>query len=263
MSTGAPRRGVWLFPSRPVAELVDAIVAAEELGLDEVWLADEGVAREPVVVLAAAAARTSRIRLATGITSPVLRHPGAIAASLATLDELSGGRAVLGLGVGGHLSLEPFGLSVERPVAVMRDAIETARAVLRRAPGEHYEPPDHAMPGRAVPIWVGARGPQLVRLTCRLADGLFLSGCTTAQLAEITANAESVGGTSLAIYQSAAAIPSSASEHRWEDVGRLLADAVERYRPASIGINLVEPLHEPTLDLVVQVERAAEALRLA
>lgn len=256
------RRGVWLFPSRPVAELVDAIVAAEEAGLDEVWVADEGVAREPVTVLAAAAVRTSRIRLATGITSPLLRHPGAIAASLATLDELSDGRAVLGLGVGGHLSLDPFGLRADTPVASVRDAIETARSVFRRVGSEHYRPPNHAMPPRDVPIWVGARGPQLVRLTTRLADGLFLSGCTPEQLEEITTNAASAGSTSLAIYQSAVAAPSSASEHRWEDVGRLLTDAVERHRPASIGINLVEPFHDPTVDLVSQVERAAQALRL-
>jgi alkanesulfonate monooxygenase SsuD/methylene tetrahydromethanopterin reductase-like flavin-dependent oxidoreductase (luciferase family) len=146
------RRGVWIFPSRPVAELVEAIVAAEEAGLDEVWLADEGVAREPVTVLAAAATRTVRIRLATGITSPILRHPGAIAASLATLDELSAGRAVLGLGVGGRLSLEPFGLRTDRPVAVVRDAIEIARAVLRRDASARYDPPSHAIPARDVPI---------------------------------------------------------------------------------------------------------------
>lgn len=261
MSPGPLRRGVWLFPSRPVDELVEAIVAAEAGGLDEVWLADEGVAREPVVVLAAAAARTSRIRLATGITTPVLRHPGAIAASLGTLDELSGGRAVLGLGVGGHLSLEPFGLRVERPVALLRDAIETARAVLGRETGDRYSPPEHAMPSRDVPIWIGARGPQLVRLAARLADGLFLSGCSPHQLDEIVTNATAAGPASLAIYQSAAARPTSASEHDWDEVGELLVDAVERHRPASIGINLVEPFREPGIDLVDQVGRAAEVLR--
>ncbi|MGA1077342.1 MAG: LLM class flavin-dependent oxidoreductase, partial [Ilumatobacteraceae bacterium] len=73
------RRGVWIFPNRPAGELVDAIVAAERAGLDEVWLADEGVAREPIPVLAAAAVRPSTIVLATGLTSPLLRHPGAIA----------------------------------------------------------------------------------------------------------------------------------------------------------------------------------------
>ncbi len=113
-------------PGRRCGRLVEAVVAAEELGLDEVWIADEGVARDPVAVLAAAAMQTTTIKLIVGVTSPVLRHPGAIAASLATLDELSDGRAVLGLGVGGDMSLAPFGLAAERPVALFRDAIQTA-----------------------------------------------------------------------------------------------------------------------------------------
>jgi alkanesulfonate monooxygenase SsuD/methylene tetrahydromethanopterin reductase-like flavin-dependent oxidoreductase (luciferase family) len=255
------RRGVWIFPSRPAGELVEAIVAAEEAGLDEVWLADEGVAREPITVLAAAAQRTSRIQLATGITSPVLRHPGAIAASLATLDELSAGRAMLGLGVGGQLSLAPFGLHADRPVALVRDAVETARAVFRREASGRYEPPSHAMPARDVPIWVGARGPQLVRLAARLADGLFLSGCTPEQLHEIIDNALTAGGTRMAIYQSVAAEPSSTSEHRWDDVGELLADVVRQHHPASIGVNLVEVYHDATVELVGQVRRAADLLR--
>lgn len=255
------RRGVWIFPSRSVGELVAAIVAAEEAGLDEVWLADEGVAREPVVVLATAATRTTTIRLATGITSPVLRHPGAIAASLATLDELSAGRAVLGLGVGGHLSLAPFGLHVDRPVGLLRHAIETARAVFHGTSSDGYDPPVHALPPRDVPIWVGARGPQLVRLSARLADGLFLSGCSPEQLDDITANAATVGGSELAIYQSARALPATPSEHTWEHLPSLLGDAVARHQPASIGINLVEPVEDAGVDLVEQVRRAADVLR--
>ena len=182
------RRGVWLFPGVAAGALVDAVVAAESAGLDEVWIADEGVAREPVPVLAAASRQTSRIRLGVGITSPLLRHPGAIAATMATLDELSDGRAVLGLGVGGGLSLDPFGLATTRPVGVVADAIRVARGVLGGRPVQGrlpYEPPAHAMAPRPVPVWVGARGPQLVGLAAREADGLFLSGCTPAELEAI------------------------------------------------------------------------------
>lgn len=256
-SAGDVRTGVWLFPAAPAARLVDAVVAAERLGLDEVWIADEGVARDPVPVLAAAAHRTRRIRLATGITSPLLRHPGALAATAATLDELSDGRAVLGLGVGGQLSLGPFGVTAERPVAVMRDAIVTARAVLRGESADGYEPPAHAMPARDVPIWVGARGPQLVRTTARLADGLFVSGCDPQQLASIVEHAASVGGTPLAVYQSARSSPTDTTEHRWDEVVEVLRGAL-RHRPVSVGINLVESVD--AADPVELVERAAAVL---
>ena len=220
-----------------------------------------GSAREPVAVLAASATRTSTIALATGITSPLLRHPGAIAVSLATVDELSGGRAVLGLGLGGQLSLEPFGIQVERPVAIVRDAIETARSVLDRAPSARYRPPEHAMPARPVPIWVGARGPQLVRTAARLADGLFLSGCTPDQHDRIIEHAESVGGSEYALYQSASARPTSGTELDWDAVHVLLQHETARLAPASIGVNLVEAAQDPTRDLVRLVEHAASLLR--
>jgi alkanesulfonate monooxygenase SsuD/methylene tetrahydromethanopterin reductase-like flavin-dependent oxidoreductase (luciferase family) len=254
------RRGVWLFPAQPASRLVEAIVAAEAAGLDEVWLADEGVAREPVPVLAAAAVRTERIRLAIGVTSPVLRHPGALAASAMTVDELSCGRAVLGLGVGGHLALDPFGLTADRPVARLREAIEIVRAVTARRATDGYVPPEHAMPPRAVPVWVGARGPQLVRTATRFADGLFVSGCTIPQLDAIRTVADSAGGTSMAIYQSATTAPTQPNEHGWHDIAGVLAEAVDLHRPTSIGVNLVDGAADPDADLVDLVHRAAAVL---
>ena len=68
--------GVWLYPDATVGELVDAVVAADTAGIDEVWIADEGVMRDPVVVFAAAAGLTRRVRMGIGITTPALRTPG-------------------------------------------------------------------------------------------------------------------------------------------------------------------------------------------
>jgi 5,10-methylenetetrahydromethanopterin reductase len=262
----ALRRGIWIYPGCPAGELVDAVVAADELGLDEVWIADEGVAREPFAVLAAAARATRHITLAVGITSPLLRHPGAIAATAATLDELSEGRALVGLGVGGRESLEPFGLATDRPVAALRDAISLIRAVFAGTPTDGYAPPEHAMVARpSIPIWVGARGPQLTALAAREADGLFLSGCTHEQHDEIIPRVRAIAPIAVALYQSASNRMSAPSVYRWDDIGDLLADDVARHSPTSIGINLVDPAlgppGEPALvDLVDLVERAAAAL---
>ncbi len=249
-----------MFPSAPAPALVDAVVRAEELGLDEVWIADEGIAREPMAVLAAAARETSRLRLAVGITSPLLRHPGAIAATAATVDELSDGRFVLGLGIGGAKSLGPFGLSTERPVGVMKEAIATARAVLAGQAGPGYEPDAHALGPRDVPIWVGSRGPQMVRLAAQQADGIFLSGCTPEQHESIVAEARAVEpGVPLALYQSAADAPWSSAVSQWSDVGGVLAEATDRWHPAAVGINLVD-LNDGGVDPVGLVERAAAVL---
>lgn len=258
----ALRRGVWMYPGVPAGALADAVVAADELGLDEVWIADEGVAREPFCVLAAAARQTRRIRLAIGITSPLLRHPGAIAATAATLDELSDGRAVLGLGVGGHESLGPFSIVAERPVAVVRDAIATARAVLAGTDGPGYAAPGHAFGPRAVPIWVGARGPQLTRLAARVADGVFLSGCTPAQHVEIVDRVRGVRSdrhAAIALYESVSADRSMANTSSWDDIAAVLGAEAARHAPAAIGINLVE-LVRSDADPVALVERAAAVL---
>src|SRR5712692_10239438 len=110
--------------------MVEFIQHAEGLGLDEIWLGDEGPARDPLAVLAAAAIRTRRIRLAVGITNPYVRHPAATAVSMMTVHELSQGRAILGLGVGGNLALGPLGLSPTHPLATMTTALEITRAVI-------------------------------------------------------------------------------------------------------------------------------------
>ena len=315
-AAGPTRRGVWLYPGVGARALVEAVAAAEESGLDEVWVADEGVAREPFTVLAAAAAVTERIRLAVGVTSPLLRHPGAIAAAAATLDELSGGRAVLGLGVGGHQALEPFGLTARRPVRVLDDAIGWARAVLgqpRRGsadettsdettstensraggPAGADEPsgsaalegadrewacwtrPGHALPPRSVPIWVGARGPRLVRLAARAADGVFMSGCTRAQHERIVrevrtaraADSEAVGleamsgNAGIALYQSVSDRDRRSSVCRWDEAASVLAAESARHSPESIGINLVD-LSQTGCRPAALVERAAEVLNV-
>ena len=267
MSTTLPRTGIWIYPVAAAGELVDAVVAAEDAGIDEVWIADEGVAREPLPVLAAAAMRTSTIRLAVGITSPLLRHAGALASSIATLDELSGGRAMLGLGVGGHESLGPFGIEVQRPVGMMRDAIATARAVLSRTTTDGYSPPAHAAPARDVPIFVGARGEQMNRLASRVADGVFLSGFEIDQLATPVAWARSVRPIHIAMFASARFATDAPRDATSligspEAVADGLVSLVEQHQPDTIGLALVDgaPLPEMIANAAQTVTRLRSVL---
>ena len=175
-----PAVGVWVFPDVPAPELVDLARHVEDLGLDELWVGDEGPARDPFAVLAAAAVVTDRIRLATGITNPYVRHPGVAAASMLTIHELSGGRAVLGVGAGGQMSLAPFGLRASRPVDRVREFLDVARAVATGTPAAGYSPSDVAVTdaaaGAPLPVFVGARGPRLNRLASERADGAFVAG---------------------------------------------------------------------------------------
>ena len=257
------RCGVWLFPDAPAPELVDAVVAAEEAGFDEVWVADEGPMRDAAVVLAAAAMRTTRIRLCVGIASVVLHHPGALASRWKTIDELAPGRAVLGIGLGGHLSLEPFGLSYERPVAVMRDAIRTIRAVCGSVDGTGYRHMPHAAPARHVPVFVGSKGPRINALAASEADGVFLSGFDLDAVGAPVAWARDAGRpVEVALYASvrftspAAADPTSVIGDP-RKVAEGLRELVDVHRPEVIGMALVDGD-----DPMSMVRKASAALRL-
>lgn len=248
--------GIWIYPADSLDELVDAVIAADAAGIDEVWIADEGVMRDPVVVFAAAARSTRRVRMGIGITSPALRHPGAIAATVASLDELSGGRMMLGFGVGGEQSLGPFGLAVERPVALVRDALSTARAVLQRVDSDGYSVPDFAAPARDVPLYVASRGEQINRLASRHADGVFLSGFAPEQLAEVVGWVRSVGSPRVALYQSARFQTSATDDPTSvsgdpDQIADELASLVHAHAPHSIGIALVDGT-----DLATMVDNA-------
>ena len=239
------RTGVWLYPAATVQELVEAVVVADEAGIDEVWIADEGVMRDPFVVFAAAAGRTSRVRMGIGITSPALRHPGALAATVASLDELSGGRMMLGFGVGGDESLGPFGISVDRPVALIRDALRISRAVLQRRSDVGYVVADHAAPARDVPLYVASRGEQINRLASREADGVFLSGFEPARLATVLEWVRSEGSPIVALYQSVRFRPSTRDDPTSitgspSELAEALRALAATHCPDVLGIALVD-----------------------
>jgi 5,10-methylenetetrahydromethanopterin reductase len=257
--------GIWLYPNAPVRDLVDAVVAADRAGVDEIWIADEGVAREPIVIFSAAASLTTRVRMGVGITSPALRHPGAIASSVATLDELNGGRTMLGFGVGGHESLGPFGITVDKPVALVRDAIRMSRAVLHGSTIDSYEPPAHAAPPRDVPIYVGAKGEQLNRLASREADGAFLSGFDLDRLATPVEWARSVRPITVALYASVRFRPDAPTDPTSlcgtaAEVAAGMAALAASHAPDCIGLALVDG--DPIPEMMAKALESIERFRL-
>lgn len=221
-----PAVGVWVFPDAPAPELVEVARHVEVLGLDELWVGDEGPARDPFAVLAAAAVVTDRIRLATGITNPYVRHPGVAAASMLTIHELSGGRAVLGVGAGGQMSLAPFGLRASRPVDRVREFLDIARAAANGTPAAGYSPSDVAVTdaagGAPLPVFVGARGPRLNRLASERADGAFVAGMPPFRYPAVVGWARSVRPIDIALYPSVAFTEKAVERHRPEMIWALL-----------------------------------------
>ena len=247
-----PAVGVWVFPDVPAPELVDLARHVEDLGLDELWVGDEGPARDPFAVLAAAAVVTNRIRLATGITNPYVRHPGVAAASMLTIHELSGGRAVLGVGAGGQMSLSPFGLRACTPVDRVREFLDVARAVATGTAAAGYSPSDVAVDEAAVgvplPLFVGARGPRLNRLASERADGAFVAGMPPSHYPAVVDWARSVRPIDIALYPSVAFTEKAVDRHRPELIWSLLDTPPEVREELGLDVDAVKAAAEAIRD---------------
>lgn len=115
-------------------EMLGLTIRAEELGFDSVWM-PEAYGTDAISILAGLAVRTSRIRIGTGIINVFSRTPALIAQTAATMDLISGGRFILGLGTSGHQVISGWhGVPFDRPVQRMRETVEVIRAMLRREP---------------------------------------------------------------------------------------------------------------------------------
>jgi 5,10-methylenetetrahydromethanopterin reductase len=187
--------GVQIIPTMPAHEVIDTALAAEELGYDYCLLADEGFMPDVYVCLGAIAQRTTRLRLGP-VTNGYTRNPAVTATAAATLDALSGGRALVTLVAGGSMVLRPMGLAREAPLMVMSETI----TILRRLwsgeavtwQGQRYKLDSARLhhPGRRdIPIWLAVRGDKMLELAGQTADGVVLMaksdlGSATARVAQ-------------------------------------------------------------------------------
>lgn len=219
----------------PAEALRRSAQRAEERGYDSVWWGDhlmgwhaqavweqsEIAQRVPnphclfdtMTSMASVAVQTERVTLGTAVTDTVRRHPAVLAHEFLTLDHLSQGRVILGVGAGEAENIEPYGLDYARPVARFEEALKIVRLLW-----EHDEPvdfdgefwtlrdavlglPPYGEPGaprRYPPIWSGAHGPRMLGITGRLCDGWIPTyrGSVddwAASLATIRASAQQAG----------------------------------------------------------------------
>jgi 5,10-methylenetetrahydromethanopterin reductase len=235
------RTGVWFFPDASSATIVQTIEVAEAVGLDELWLGDEGPGRDPFALLAAGAAKTGRIHLGVGVTNPYLRHPATIAAAALTIHELSGGRMILGLGPGGDLALGPVHVQRERPLQATRRAVRIIRAVSRGEGIDEYTPARYAVVAPDLPVFIGARGEAFNRFASEAADGVFLGGIPRSRLQATVDWARWKRPIAVSAYVSALFDPSRLEAVRPRMIYALL-DAPEATR-AALGVCLADARH--------------------
>jgi F420-dependent oxidoreductase-like protein len=158
---------------------------AEEIGCDSVWLSQLPFDRDTALVLAAYARVTRRVGLGSFVFPIYTRHPTAMAQMAATLDELSGGRFRLGIGVSHKITVETlWGMRLERPAEAMREYLTIVRALLAEGSvqfqGVHFTAlGSYDAPHREdLPIVIAALGPRMLELAGELADGVALWMCS-------------------------------------------------------------------------------------
>ena len=180
--------GYWPSSGPPV-DAVDQITAAEELGFDSIWTS-EAYGSDCFTPLAWWGSQTTRVKLGTAITQISARTPASTAMTAITLDHLSGGRLILGLGVSGPQVVEGwYGQDYAKPLARTREYVDIVRRIVARDEpvsyvGEHYAMPFQGGTGLGkplksivrplrsdIPIYLGAEGPKNVALAAEIGDG--------------------------------------------------------------------------------------------
>jgi 5,10-methylenetetrahydromethanopterin reductase len=177
------RTGLLLLPIHEPARLAALAELAEGTGYDDFWLADERFFREVYACLTLCALRTRRIRLGPCVTDPYSRHPALTAMAIATLDEISGRRALLGIGAGVS-GFRELGVDASRSAVAIREAVELIRALLAgetvTVKGREVSFTDGRLdftPARAdLPILVASQRAAGCRVAGRLADGAIMQG---------------------------------------------------------------------------------------
>ena len=167
-----------------------------------------------MAVAAAAAVLTSNVALATSVVDTVRRHPALLAQSALTVDHLSHGRFILGLGSGETENIVPYGFDFARPVSRFEEALKVIR-LLWDSPGpvdfrgqfyrlDQARLDTEAYEGRFPPIWIGASGPRMLQIVGRYADGWWPAGAWTPEhyaemLGVVRTSAERAGRDPMAI----------------------------------------------------------------
>ncbi len=228
--------GTFISVGKSFDQAIERVRRAEQLGYDSTYLTHIA-GRDSLTVLMAYAAATERIKLGTGVLPIYSRTPAATAQQAATIDEYSGGRMVLGLGVSHAVTVENwYGTKIEHPVTAMREYVEVLRAMFegRDPPESRYFPTRFRFMGyepRAdQPIYVAALSPNMLRLAGAVADGVMLWLCNPSYVRDVVVPEVRAGreqaGKDMDGFDIVAAVPAAVSDDREAAYATMRADLV-------------------------------------
>jgi 5,10-methylenetetrahydromethanopterin reductase len=173
--------GLMVWIDEPVSTLTELAVEAEKSGFGELWFPDHYFLRDVYITMASIAQRTNTIRLGTAVAAVQLRHPTLIASSALTVNEVSNGRAIIGIGPGGFEFASQLGMHASSPLTMMNEAVTIIRSLLADGcdfKGKYFSAQGSkiAYPTSQIPIHLSARGPKMKELAGEISDGVLIHG---------------------------------------------------------------------------------------
>ncbi|WP_226039633.1 5,10-methylenetetrahydromethanopterin reductase [Natrinema sp. DC36] len=181
-SSNDPTWGIELTPEHPPERVADLAALAEDEGFDIAFASSHYFNRDPFVVLSRMADATDEIRLGPGVVNPYETHPVKLAAQTATIDEISDGRGVFGVGAGDRSSLSNLGLERDSPLRRVLETFDLARELWDGRTVTHegtFTARDASLnlepPSEEIPVYVGAQGPHMLRMSAKHADGVLVN----------------------------------------------------------------------------------------
>ena len=168
--------GIEFVPQIPLKELVRLVKIAEDVGFEYAWITDHYNNKNVYETLALIAAETETIKMGPGVTNPYVRSPAISASAIATIDEISEGRATFGIGPGDKATFDALGIEWTKPVSTIKAAIADINTLLA---GDKTEA-GAALGGvkkvqDAIPIYMGAQGPKMLETAGEIADGVLIN----------------------------------------------------------------------------------------
>ncbi|TYL38305.1 5,10-methylenetetrahydromethanopterin reductase [Natronococcus pandeyae] len=172
--------GIELTPEHPLDRMADLAALAEDEGFDVAFASSHYFNRDPFVALSQMADATDSIRLGPGIVNPYETHPVKLASQTATVDEISDGRGVFGVGAGDRSTLANLGVEHERPLRRVLETFDVARDLWAGETVTHegtFTARDASLnlDEREIPVYVGAQGPHMLRMSAKHADGVLIN----------------------------------------------------------------------------------------
>ncbi len=228
--------GAFISVGKSLETALQRVELAERLGYESAYVTHIA-ARDSVTTLMAYAARSERMLLGTGVTPIYSRTPVATAQSFATLDEFSGGRAIIGLGVSHRPGVEAwYGQTIDKPLREMREYVQTVRAILRGEdppPGERFRSSFHFMAFDArpdIPIYLAGLSPGMLRLAGEIADGVVLWLCNPDYIRDVVVPTVTKGreraGKPLEGFDVVAAVPAAVTTDAEQATGSLRSELI-------------------------------------